>query len=154
MKKETAMILGTICLIILMLGMAFLANKYVQTKQDLNYCTNAYNELSLYKDLNVKSGEVKLNVSGTISSFDNNTTPDFILSNVSFLSNYSPRFIVNCNYYKGIEDMSYFEIESFQWWIYSQCAMVEVNPNLYDKSFKEYHVCFKFEVLNKSVGYC
>ena len=61
-----------------------------------------------------------------------------------------PTLNVYCDNMKELNySDDYFLIEvSFQ----SQCAIVNVNPNLYNNSFKEYHVCFIIK--NQSIGDC
>jgi len=55
METSTQVII-TLCIFLVFLGIGFLVlqSDLKQIKLDLDYCTNAYNELSLYKDLNNK----------------------------------------------------------------------------------------------------
>lgn len=47
---------------------------------------------------------------------------------------------------------SYSTLEESGYSFLTQCAIVESQPDIYDKSLKKYHLCFRFE--NKSVGDC
>lgn len=125
-KKLIIILIGIFAIIILLLaGFHYVLNP----EQDLNE-SNYSNDKQIY-----------------FSNFTANfTAGDLQLG--SYYQNYTPKLIINCEPFKS---MSYVT-ETYQFWIYSQCAIIETNPMAYDKSLEKYHVCFKLE--NKSVGDC